>query len=169
MGRHTNGYIALSAIYELKGDLVKWFQVSAMNRFLRCMPMILICTTSVFAQTWRDQQARLCFVRPENNGAMNTLESWIRVSDYNLPVLGGQAVCLYAQPGNSELTVTSRYPYNPQSKSDQACKSRTLRLSLSDNDNRTFLICPATMGDAYTCGWRIVEGNLKPNTGCNDR
>ncbi len=99
---------------------------------------------------------------------MNTLESWIRVADYNVPLIGGQAVCLYAQPDDSELTITSRYPYDPKSKNDEACKSKTLKLSLSGNDNRTFLICPATKGNAYVCGWRIYERTRKPNTGCDD-
>jgi hypothetical protein len=140
-----------------------------MKPFLIWVSITLLCSISVFAQTWRDAQARLCFVRPENNGAMNTVESWIRVADYNVPVIGGQAVCLYAQPGASELIVTSRPPYNPQSKNGEACKSKTLQLSLTGNDNRTFLICPATRGNSYSCGWRIAEGNLKPNMGCNDR
>jgi hypothetical protein len=94
---------------------------------------------------------------------MNVLESWIRVTDYNVPMIGGQAICLYVQPGNSELTVTSRYPYEPKSKNDEACKSRTLKLALSGNDTRTFQICPATKDNAYVCGWRI----LKPNEGCD--
>ena len=69
---------------------------------------------------------------------MNTLESWIHVVDYDVPVIGGQAVCLYAQPGESELRITSRIPYDPKSKNDEACQSRTIKLSLGGNDNRTF-------------------------------
>jgi hypothetical protein len=129
----------------------------------------LLCSTSVCAQTWRDDQARLCFVRPENNGAMNVLESWVRLSDYTVPVIGGQAICMYVRPGDSELTVTSRYPYNPKSKNDEACRSKPLKLSLSGTDNRTFLICPAVKGGAYACGWRIAERAVKPNTGCDDQ
>jgi hypothetical protein len=100
---------------------------------------------------------------------MNVLESWIRVADYSVPVIGGQAVCPYVQSGENELVVTSRYPYDPKAKDDNACKSRPLKFNLSGSDNRTFLICPATKGGAYACGWRITEGALKPNTGCNDQ
>jgi hypothetical protein len=140
-----------------------------MNRFLMCLFFTFICSTSIYAraQTWREDQARLCFVRPENNGAMNTLESWIRVADYAVPVIGGQVICLYVQPGDSELTITSRYPYDPSSKDNEACKSKTLKFSLSANSNRTFMICPATKQDHYACGWRVT--NFKPKSGCDDQ
>ena len=143
--------------------------MAAMKHFLMYLSFALLYSSCVCAQSWRDDQARVCFIRPENNGAMNVLESWIRVADYNVPVLGGQAVCLYTLPGDSELTITSRLPYDLKSKDDEACKSQTLKLRLRGSDNRTFLICPATKGNAYTCGWRITERTLKPNTGCNDQ
>lgn len=140
--------------------------MAAMKRFFKWLSFALLCSSCVYAQAWRDDQARACFVRPENNGALNVLESWVRLADYNVPVVGGQAVCLYVHPGDSELTITSRYPYEPDSKDDEACKSKTLKLSLSSNDNRTFLICPAAKQDHYACGWRIAS--FKPNTGCDD-
>src|SRR5450755_2894818 len=122
-------------------------------KFFWCLSFALLCSTSVCAHTWRDDQARLCFVRPENNDAINVLESWIRIADYNTPVIGGQAVCLYVQPGDGELTVTSRTPYDFKAKNTSACTSKTLKFSLSGNDNRTFLICPATKSGSYGCGW----------------
>jgi len=123
------------------------------------------CCTSVLAQSWRDDRAKLCFVRPENNGAMNVLESWIRVADYNVPVIGGQSVCLFIEPGANELIVTSRYPYDPKSKDDEACKSRKLKLEVGPNMDRTLLICPATKGSSYSCGWRIAA----LSRGCDDQ
>lgn len=140
-----------------------------MKLFLMGLTFALLCCPCVYAQAWRDNQARLCFVRPENNGAMNVLESWIHVADYGVPVIGGQAVCLYLQAGDSELTVTSRHPYDPKAKDDEACRSKALKLSLSGTDNRTFLVCPASKGNAYACGWRVTERTLKPNTGRNDQ
>jgi len=76
------------------------------------------------AQSWRDNRARLCFVGPEDNGAMNILQSWIRIDDYDVPVIGGQAVCLYVLPGSQELIVTSAIPYDPHSRDAAACKSK---------------------------------------------
>ncbi len=125
----------------------------------------VFCSASAVAQSWRDDQARVCFLRPENNGAMNVLESWIRIADYNLPVIGGQTVCLFVGPGENELTITSHYPYDPESKDDEACKSRTVKLKLKANENRTFLICPAVKGSAYTCGWRLAQ-TMRPNPPC---
>ena len=113
--------------------------MAAMKRFAICLSLALLSAGSASAQTWRDGQARLCFVRPENNGAMNILESWVRVADYNLPLIGGQSVCLYVDPGNSELTVTSLFPYRPNAKDDEACKSKTIKLTLGPSENRTFL------------------------------
>src|ERR1019366_9233918 len=72
----------------------------AMKTALFSLCAILICASSVVAQSWRLNRARLCFVREEDNGAMNTLQSWIRVADYDVPLIGGQAVCLYGK-GNS--------------------------------------------------------------------
>lgn len=95
---------------------------------------------------------------------MNILESWIRIADYDVPVIGGQAVCLLIQPGKNELIVTSRYPYDPKSKDDQACKSRKLEVELGADADRTFLICPATKGNYYSCGWRFAA----LNRGCED-
>jgi hypothetical protein len=118
---------------------------------------ILLCSLSVAGQSWREDRARLCFVRSEDNGSMNILQSWIRVSDYDVPVIGGQAVCLYLLPGNEELTVTSTVPYDPHSRNAEACKSKTVKLVLTGNDNRTFTIEPATKGNAYTCGWWVTQ------------
>ena len=118
---------------------------------------ILICASSVAAQSWRLNRARLCFVREEDNGAMNTLQSWIRVADYDVPVIGGQAVCLYVQSGSNDLIVTSTIPYDPHSRNTEACKSKVLKLELTDDGDRTFNIDPATNRDGYTCGWRIRQ------------
>jgi hypothetical protein len=100
---------------------------------------------------------------------MNTLESWISVADYEVPIAGGQDVCLFIEQGMNELIVTSRIPYDPKSKDNQACKSKELRLELKSNEDKTFLICPASEGNYYSCGWRIVEHSLGPNPGCEDQ
>jgi hypothetical protein len=117
--------------------------------------LILACSSSVAAQSWRINRAKLCFVRYEDNGAMNILESWIRVADYAVPVIGDQAVCLYVEPGSNELIVTSTVPYDPDSTDAQACKSMPLKLELTPDENRTFTIEPATKGSSYICGWLI--------------
>ena len=117
--------------------------------------LILACSSSVAAQSWRINRARLCFVRPEDNGAMNILQSWVRIADYEVPVIGGQAVCLYVEPGSDELIVTSTVPYDPDSTDTEACKSVPLKLELTPDENRTFIIWPATKGSSYVCGWRI--------------
>lgn len=88
---------------------------------------------------------------------MNILQSWIHISDYDVPVIGGQAVCLYVLPGNEELSVTSTIPYDPNSTNTRACKSKILKLALVDHEDRTFTIEPATKGDSYACGWRIQQ------------
>ena len=86
---------------------------------------------------------------------MNTLRSWVQVSDYDIPVSGGQAVCLYLAEGRANLSVTSTIPYEPQSKNTEACKSKILSLDLHSNEERTFEIEPAINRDGYACGWRI--------------
>jgi len=74
-----------------------------------------------------------------------------------VPVIGGQAVCLYLVPVNSELIVTSTIPYNPRSRDAEACRSKPLKLELSPGEDRTFTIEPATKGDSYACGWLVKQ------------
>ena len=116
---------------------------------LALLPMALL------ADSWRTDRAQLCFVRPENNGAINILNSWVRVSGYRLPLLGGQSACLFVAAGNTELVVTSTIPYNRASKDEEACKSRPMKLEVSPLDNRVFFIWPTANHDHYTCGWSI--------------
>jgi len=118
--------------------------------------VMLVCSLSIAAQSWRDNRARLCFDRGEDNGAINGLPSWIRIEDYEVPVSGGQAACLYLQPGSYELTVTSTIPYEPRSRNTKACTSKALKLELAPNEDRAFSIEPArSRDDSWTCGWRI--------------
>jgi hypothetical protein len=132
------------------------FTIAPMKTALLRVYVILVCASSLAAQSWREDRARLCFVRYEDNGAMNILQSWIRVADYDVPVIGGQAVCLFVQPDSEELIVTSTIPYDPRSRNTEACKSKPLKLDLAADEDRTFTIEPATKGDHYACGWRIT-------------
>jgi hypothetical protein len=128
----------------------------AMKTALLGLCAMLLCSSSMAAQSWRDNRARLCFDRPEDNGAINVLQSWIRVEDYELPVIGGQAACLYLRPGSYTLSVTSTIPYDPHSRNAEACKSKVLELEIAPDEDRTFSIEPATSKDgSYTCGWRV--------------
>ncbi len=145
-----------------------------MSRRLRCVPMrssllclcLLASSASLSAQSWRNDRAKVCFVRPEDNGAINILESWVRLADYSLPLIGGEAACVFVGPGSYDLLVTSTIPYEPESRNERACKSPVKKLQLAPNDNLTFAISPATKGSSYACGWRIepvppAKSNLK--------
>jgi hypothetical protein len=116
---------------------------------------MLLFSSTVTGQSWRDNRARLCFDRPEDNGAVNVLQSWIRIQEYEVPLIGGQAACLYLRPESSDLTITSTIPYDPHSRNAEACKSKPLKLELAPDEDRTFSIEPATNRDSYACGWRI--------------
>jgi hypothetical protein len=112
-------------------------------------------SAALLGQSWRGETAELCFVRPEDNGSINILESWVRVSDYRVPLFGGQSACVFVHPGVMELVITSRVPYEPTSKNEEACTSRPVKLELASHDRRVFAIDPATKGSAYVCGWRV--------------
>lgn len=128
-----------------------------MKRLLLSLCVMLICSLSMAAQSWREDRSRLCFVRQEDNGSMNIFQSWIRIADYDVPVIGGQALCLYLPAGNSELIVTSTIPYNPRSRNAEACRSKPMKLELAPGEDRTFTIEPATKGASYTCGWLVRQ------------
>ena len=112
-------------------------------------------STALLGQSWRGETAELCFVRPEDNGSINILESWVRVSGYRVPLVGGQSACVFVQPGVTELVITSKIPYEPASRNEKACTSRPMKLELASHDRRDFVIDPATKGSAYVCGWRV--------------
>jgi hypothetical protein len=102
-------------------------------------------------------QGEVCFVRPENEGKMNIVESWIRISTYNVPVIGGQKICVFVDPGLTDLTVTSAQPYgDPQSDDDSdACTSRTVKVNVRRERRRVFFIFPRIHDSTYVCGWTI--------------
>lgn len=123
-----------------------------------------LASTVLLAQSWRADNAQLCFVRPENNGSMNLLQSWVRISDYEVPLIGGQSACLFVHPGRANLNVTSTVPYRPESKDPEACKSKGLDLRLAAGEMRTFFVWPATKGSTYVCGWRIEPAQPEPKS-----
>jgi hypothetical protein len=87
---------------------------------------------------------------------MNIVESWVRVSDYNVPLVGGQAACIFLEGGSAEVIVTSTMPYEP-TKNEKACKSKVLKLELTPNENLVFAVWPASNDSGYMCGWHIHQ------------
>lgn len=138
-----------------------------MFRMKRLLLLPCLLATCLSAQSWRDNRAKLCFVRPEDSGAINGLQSWVRIQYYELGLIGTQAGCLFIDPGNSDLIVTSTIPYDPHSTNEMACKSPVMKLNLQANENRTFMIFPATRKGAYACGWRIRP--IAPSVGENGK
>jgi hypothetical protein len=130
-------------------------QCKPMRKPRLCLCLLLACSVPLLAQSWRDNRAQLCFERPENNGGINILASFVRFLDYSVPLIGGQAVCIFVDPGSNDLLVTSTIPYDPESTDEEACKSPVKRLQLAPNENRVFTIWPVTKGSTYVCGWRI--------------
>jgi hypothetical protein len=126
---------------------------------------VVVSSTTILGQSWRLDRAQLCFDRAEDNGRMNIHESWVRVSDYKVRLVGGQAVCLFVEPGSAEVVVTSTIPYNPESKNEQACKSRVVKLELAPHENRVFFISPATKDATYICGWHIQQAQPTQSKG----
>jgi len=120
-----------------------------------CAVLAALLPTALLGQSWRGDTAELCFVRPEDNGMMNILESWVRVSGYRVPLIGGQSACVFVQPGVTEIVVTSTVPYEPASENEEACKSGPMQLELSPHARRVFFVDPATKGSTHVCGWRI--------------
>jgi hypothetical protein len=126
-----------------------------MKKTMLCLCLFIAFSASLLAQSWRDNRARLCFVRPENSGRVNVLESIVHFADYRVPLIGGEAACIFVYPGSDDLLITSTSPYEPESADEEACKSPVKRLQLTPNENRLFIIWPATKGSSYACGWRI--------------
>jgi hypothetical protein len=114
--------------------------------------------------TASNEGAQLCFQRQENNGSINILPSCIQISDYKVPLLGGQSICLSVENGSTEAFVSSTVPYNPASKDNQACKSARLKLDLRAGDKRLFTVEPKSEHSAYVCGWNLREKSQNRGT-----
>jgi len=127
----------------------------ALMLMMRSAVLVAVSSSALLGQSWRGVRAQLCFDRPEDNGRMNIHESWVRVSDYRVRLIRGQAACVFVGPGSAEVIVTSAIPYDPPSANQQACKSRVFKLELAPHENRVFTIWPATKGPTYVCGWHI--------------
>src|SRR5215469_7277679 len=111
---------------------------------IRSAVLVAVSSTVLLGQSWQGDRAQLCFDRDEDNGRMNIHESWIHVSpNYQVPLIGGQAVCVFVDPGSANVRVTSTIPYHPESRDREACKSRIIKLELAPNDYRVFAISPA--------------------------
>lgn len=78
-----------------------------------CLCFILSAHHPLQAQSWRDNRARLCFDRPEDNGAINMLPSWVRIRGYDLPLVGGQAACVFLQPDGALRPNSLSEPLTP--------------------------------------------------------
>ena len=119
--------------------------------------ILLACSMVISAQEWREGRAKLCFVRYEDNGRMNILESWIHAGVFEVPIIGGQAVCLFVDPGEVEIQISSTIPYDDDSQDKVACKSSPIRLKLHTMEYREFWIEPSQDASTYVCGWQIHQ------------
>jgi hypothetical protein len=92
---------------------------------------------------------------------MNVVESWVRVADYRVPLIGGEAACVFVDPGEYNVVITSVSidPLKPNSKKTDACKSPVVQLRVEAKEDRVFSIWPATKRDEFVCGWRMESRN----------
>lgn len=146
-----------------------WLTIEAMKTAFIGLCLMLACSVPIGADSWRNNRARVCFDRPEDSGAMNGQPSWIRIEDYEVAVSGGQAVCLYFLPGSYEVMVTSTIFLDPHSRNTKACKSNTVTVELTDNEDQAFSIEPATSknGD-WKCGWLVHPIGVSHNRSTKD-
>ena len=128
-----------------------------MKQPLLFLGFMVACATSLSAQSWRADRAKLCFVRPENSGMINGLKSWIVVESYRVPLIGDEAACVFVGSGDVELVVTSTLPTEQDSRNDETCKSPAMKLHLRAKETRVFFVYPGTNKDEYACAWRIEQ------------
>jgi len=86
---------------------------------------------------------------------MNVIESWVRIEDYRVPLIGGEAACVFLDPGVHDVLVTSVSIAAIKSANTQACKSSVLHLRLAVKEDRSLWIWPAKKGGEFVCGWRM--------------
>lgn len=94
---------------------------------------------------------------------MNVIESWVRVEDYRVPLIGGEAACVFLDPGAHDVLVTSVSIATFKPANTRACKSPVLHLQLAVKEDRSFWIWPAKKGGEFVCGWRMESQDPPAN------
>jgi len=101
--------------------------------------------------------ARICIVRPENNGFINIVPSHIIFSNnQKLSLSGGEAACIIVEPGEYSFVVESADPY-PSSHKGKPKKwvSKKVAVRVKGDESITYDISPKSEGSTYTEGWDV--------------
>ncbi len=92
--------------------------------------------------------AKICFERFESNGAINTQESAVKLSNYqSISLIGGRAACIFLVPGDHSFNIESCKAYETPCKQ---WSSEKYPFRLRKGGAVSFEIYPTTNGASYT-------------------
>ena len=144
----------------LTGHIVKrgWFSQFAGDSFGKHMKIWFCVIVSIFlsagfgmaqcASMQDNLSAKICFERFESNGAINTQESAVKLSNYqSISLIGGQAACIFLEPGDHSFNIESCKSY------ETPCKQRSSEkypFRLRKGGAVSFEIYPTANGASYT-------------------
>ena len=92
--------------------------------------------------------AKICFERFESNGAINTQETVVKLSNYqSISLMGGQAACIFLEPGDHSFNIGSCKAYETPWKQ---WSSEKYPFRLIKGGTVSFEIYPTADGASYT-------------------
>jgi hypothetical protein len=119
--------------------------------------IILLISFCIFASEYKPKEAylcsQICIERPENNGSLNIRDVNVIIDNkQDVPLIGGQAVCIYVGIGEHFVYAESYDPYDPHSKNPKAWTSNTVKFYLKKGQRAELEI---TGGSKYQNKWYI--------------
>src|SRR5262245_58523701 len=103
-------------------------------------------------------RGQICLSREESQGVVNILPAriigWHRGRRRWLAQLvGGDQSCVGLQSGRWALQARSFRPYEPWAMDPDACRSRTITLTVKERTIQKIAISPRANERTYLCGW----------------
>jgi len=135
-----------------------WFSQFAGDSFGKHMKIwfcviVSICLSARFgvaqcASRQGNLSAKICFERFESNGAINTQETVVKLSNYqSISLMGGQAACIFLEPGDHSFNIEFCKAYETPCKQ---WSSEKYPFRLRKGAAVSFEIYPTANGASYT-------------------
>lgn len=100
----------------------------------------------------------VCVSRAEDNGVLNIRPAYLHLDGKPLLYLvGGDRKCIAVSVGRHSLVATSTDPYDPNSKDENAWRSKPIEIHVSSQHITNLIIEPLTKESTYTAPWSVRE------------
>ena len=100
----------------------------------------------------------VCVSRAEDNGVLNIRPAYLHLDGKPLLyVVGGDHKCIAVSVGRHSLVATSTDPYDPNSKDENAWRSKPIEIHVSSKHITNVIVEPLAKESTYTGPWYVQE------------